>query len=80
MSPKILFAVLALVLVGIGAMRVPAHADAFAGEERMRRLHFDCDHGDKRACVNFGVMIGENRERHAEWRHTHPEWWWWEVR
>jgi hypothetical protein len=78
MSPKILFAVLALVLAGIGMMRVPARADAFAEEERMRRLHFDCDHGEKRACVQFGVLIGENRERHVEWRRIHPEWWWWE--
>jgi hypothetical protein len=23
-------------------------------------------------------MIGENRERHAEWRRLHPEFWWWE--
>ncbi len=78
MSPKILIAVLALVLVGIGTMRVTARADAFAEEEHMRRLHFDCDHGDRRACVNFGVLIGEHRERHGEWRRTHPEWWWWQ--
>ena len=78
MSPKILFALLGLVLIGIGVMRVPARADAFAEEEHMRRLHFDCDHGDRRACVNFGVLIGEHRERHGEWRRTHPEWWWWQ--
>jgi hypothetical protein len=23
-------------------------------------------------------MIGENRERHAEWRRAHPAFWWWE--
>jgi len=78
MSPKILFAVLAVVLAGVAVMRVPAQADAFAQEEQMRRFHFDCDHGDRRACVHFGVLIGENLERHGEWHRTHPEWWWWE--
>jgi hypothetical protein len=23
-------------------------------------------------------MLGENRERHAEWRKLHADWWWWE--
>jgi hypothetical protein len=23
-------------------------------------------------------LIGENRERHTEWRRAHPEFWWWE--
>jgi hypothetical protein len=78
MISRILLVGFATLLLAIGVMRTPAHADAWAGEERMRRLHFDCDHGDRRACVQFGVMVGENRERHAEWHRTHPEWWWWE--
>ena len=28
--------------------------------------------------LQFGVLIGESRERHAEWRRSHPEWWWWD--
>jgi hypothetical protein len=28
--------------------------------------------------MRLGIMIGENRRRHAEWRRLHPEWWWWE--
>jgi hypothetical protein len=78
MRSKVLLATLAVLLVGVGAVRMTARADEH--EERMRRLHFECDRGDRRACVQFGVMIGENRERHAEWRRSHPEWWWYERR
>ena len=78
MKSKILCAALAVLVVGLGAMGAPARADE--PEERMRRLHFECDRGDRRACVRFGIMIGETRERHAEWRRSHPEWWWWEAR
>jgi hypothetical protein len=28
--------------------------------------------------VRFGMMLGQNQERHAEWRRLHPDWWWWE--
>jgi hypothetical protein len=41
-------------------------------------FHQLCDRGDRKACIRFGIMIGENRERHAEWRRHHPEFWWWE--
>jgi hypothetical protein len=79
MSPKILFAALAVVaVVGVGVMQMPARADAFAQEEQMRRLHFDCEHNDRRACIRFGILIGEHHEFHGEWRKTHPDWWWWE--
>jgi hypothetical protein len=47
-------------------------------EAEMIGFHQLCDKGDRRACVRFGIMIGENRERHAEWRRAHPEFWWWE--
>ena len=81
MRAKIVFAGLAALAASIGmAQLTTARADAWEHEERMRRLHFDCEHGDRRACVGFGIMIGENRERHAEWRRAHPEWWWWEHR
>ena len=79
MSPKVLVPAFALLVAGLG-MYLPARADAWEHEERMRRLHFDCDRGERRACVEFGILIGENRERHAEWRRSHPEWWWWEHR
>jgi hypothetical protein len=41
-------------------------------------FHQMCERGDRRACVRFGIMLGENRARHAEWRRLHANWWWWE--
>jgi hypothetical protein len=41
-------------------------------------FHQLCERGDRRACIRFGIMLGENRARHAEWRRLHPEWWGWE--
>ena len=37
-----------------------------------------CEAGDTRACVQFGIIIGENRERRAQWRRESPELFWWE--
>ncbi|MGA8412858.1 MAG: hypothetical protein WB756_13965, partial [Xanthobacteraceae bacterium] len=47
-------------------------------EAEMIGFHQLCDRGDKRACIRFGILIGENRQRHADWRRLHPDWWWWE--
>ncbi len=80
MGKKILLAAFGVLAFGIGMMQVPAQADWREHEERMRRLHIECDRGDRRACVDFGVIIGENHEYHGEWRRAHPEWWWWERR
>jgi hypothetical protein len=41
--------------------------------ERMFRLREACEDGDRRACVRFGMILGENRERQAEWRREHPD-------
>ena len=41
--------------------------------DRMLRLREECEYGDRRACVRFGIILGENRERQAEWRRDHPE-------
>jgi hypothetical protein len=41
--------------------------------ERMFRLREACEDGDRRACVRFGIILGENRERQAEWRRQNPE-------
>jgi hypothetical protein len=49
-----------------------------AAEAEIIGFHVLCDKGDRRACVRFGILIGENRERRDEWRRRHPEWWWWE--
>ena len=48
------------------------------GEAELANLHRLCDEGDRRACVRFGAMLHEHRERHEEWRRSHPEFWWWE--
>ncbi len=56
---------------------VPAAADDL--DYTLHRLHEACHLGDRGACVRFGILIGENRERREEWRHAHPEWFgWWE--
>jgi hypothetical protein len=36
-------------------------------------FHQLCEKGDRRACVHFGILIGENRALHAEWHRLHPE-------
>jgi hypothetical protein len=72
-------AIFGAALLAIGA--IPASVSALAQSPREAEivgLHQLCDHGDRRACVRFGMLIGENRERHAEWRRQHPDWWWWE--
>ena len=46
--------------------------------EIMFRLHRACDTGDRRACIQFGMIVGENREHRAEWQREHPELFGWE--
>ena len=46
----------------------------------MFRLHRACDDGDRRACIQFGMIIGENREHRAQWRREHPELFGWDRR
>jgi hypothetical protein len=55
----------------------PAQAQS-ARDAEILGFHQLCDKGDRKACVRFGILIGQNQERHAEWRRLHPEWWWWE--
>jgi hypothetical protein len=52
--------------------------DAMAREAELAGLHQLCDRGDRKACVRFGMALGAMRERHVEWRRTHPEWFWWD--
>jgi hypothetical protein len=77
MKAKILLATTALML-GVGVVASSAPAQAQDREEMMRRYHYECDRGDRRACVRFGILLGESRERHEEWRRSHPEYFWWE--
>jgi hypothetical protein len=79
MPIKLVLCAAALSLVGIvvGSSSVSVQAQS-AREAEMIGFHQLCDRGDRKACIRFGIMIGENRERHAEWRRSHPEFWWWE--
>jgi len=61
----------------VGGAFSPAHAQS-AREAEIVGFHQLCEKGDRRACVHFGILIGENRALHAEWRRLHPDWWWWE--
>jgi hypothetical protein len=65
-----------LAVLMLGGLTQRAGAQDWGGE--MGRWHALCDHGDRRACVRFGILIGEHRDHEAEWRRSHPEWYWWE--
>jgi hypothetical protein len=60
-----------------GPPRVPQF-DRGDPRARMFELRERCEDGDTRACVRFGIIIGENRERRAQWAREHPELFWWE--
>jgi len=60
-----------------GMVATPAHAQD-AAEAEIIGFHQLCQKGDRRACVRFGILIGRNEQRHADWRRTHADWWWWE--
>lgn len=60
-----------------GMVAAPAHAQE-AAEAEIIGFHQLCQKGDRRACVRFGILLGRNEQRHADWRRAHAEWWWWE--
>ena len=45
---------------------------------RMSGLKAACDDGDTHACIRFGILIGQHREREAQWRRQHPDMFAWE--
>jgi hypothetical protein len=69
------------IAVGISAttavVTTPAHAQNNV-EAEMLGYHQLCDKGDRKACVRFGMLLGKNEQRHADWRRAHAEWFWWE--
>ena len=69
------------IAVGISAttavVTTPAHAQNNV-EAEMLGYHQLCDKGDRKACVRFGILLGKNEQRHADWRRAHAEWSWWE--
>jgi hypothetical protein len=70
-----------MIAVGIsgsaGMIASPAHAQN-AAEAEIIGFHQLCEKGDRKACVRFGILIGRNEQRHADWRRAHAEWFWWE--
>jgi len=60
-----------------GMVASPAHAQSPA-EAEIIGFHQLCEKGDRKACVRFGILIGRNEQRHADWRKGHAEWFWWE--
>ena len=69
------------IAIGISAttamVATPARAQSDV-EAEMLGFHQLCDKGDRKACVRFGILIGKNEQRHADWRKSHDEWFWWE--
>jgi hypothetical protein len=59
----------------LGSAPVAAQERPVKEGQRLRQL---CNGGDQRACVRFGMLINENRTRHAEWRRSNPELFWYE--
>jgi hypothetical protein len=80
MISKVMAATLVVAVSAMGALAVtstPARAQSDV-EAEIIGFHQLCEKGDRRACVRFGILIGENRQRHADWRRAHADWWWWE--
>jgi hypothetical protein len=77
-KPLMAALLLAIVVSAAGAAR-PTPALAQDGvEAEMIGYHQLCQKGDRRACIRFGILIGRNEQRHADWRRAHADWWWWE--
>jgi hypothetical protein len=69
-----------VIAAGIGSVSMvasPAHAQS-AMEAEIIGFHQLCDKGDRKACVRFGILIGRNEQRNADWRRAHADWFWFE--
>ena len=78
-STLLLLSTAAAVVAGAIPMSAPVRAQDFqAREAEILGLHQLCERGDRKACVRFGMLLGESREHHAEWRRRHAEFFWWE--
>ena len=78
LRPLMVAAMIAAGMSGTAAMVAsPAHAQG-AVEAEIVGFHQLCQQGDRKACIRFGILIGRNEQRHADWRRAHADWWWWE--
>lgn len=68
------------VMAALGLLVVVSASAARAQEfdHRLGELHYACEAGNRGACVKFGILLGRHQEHEAEWRHNHPEWYWYE--
>ena len=69
-----------VIAAGIGGsaeIASPAHAQG-AVEAEIIGFHQLCEKGDRKACVRFGILIGRNEQRNADWRRAHADWFWFE--
>lgn len=57
---------------------VPVRARPDPYFNSMSRLKAACDDGDTGSCIKFGIIIGEHKERKAEWRRNHPDMFEWD--
>jgi hypothetical protein len=71
----------AAVSAGIAAttamVATPVRAQG-AVEAEIIGFHQLCEKGDRKACIRFGILIGRNEQRNADWRRAHAEWFWFE--
>ena len=78
LRPLMVAAMIAAGMSGTAAMVAsPAHAQG-AVEAEIVGFHQLCQQGDRKACIRFGILIGRNEQRHADWRRAHADWWWYE--
>ncbi|HEX3864812.1 MAG TPA: hypothetical protein VHY35_24265 [Stellaceae bacterium] len=66
----------AVLAIAAATTAMPAQAQRWQPE--LGRLHALCNQGYRPACIRFGVILGRNQERNAEWRRLHPDWYYWE--
>jgi hypothetical protein len=80
MRAKLFLAATGVAVAGlgfVGGASAPARAQNVR-EAEMIGFHQLCDKGDRKACIRFGIMLGQNQQRHADWRRQHAEWFWYE--
>ena len=78
LKPLITAALVTVTISGTAAIvATPARAQD-AVEAEMIGFHRLCEQGDRKACIRFGILIGRNEQRHADWRRAHADWWWYE--
>jgi hypothetical protein len=77
MKRNVMFAATGVAAMLVAMSLTPTRAQAQGNvEAEILGFHQLCDKGDRRACVRFGILIGQNQQRHADWRRAHADWWW----